>query len=69
MDNKQDRNFYWQVKDFMGKPRTSDVPVKKPDDMVSSIKNILEQNKLYKPSSFNPNIVCGLSDRSGISAT
>ena len=56
MDNKQDRNFYWQVKDFMGKPRTSDVPVKKPDDMVSSIKNILEQNKLYKPSSFNPNI-------------
>jgi len=68
MDNKQDRNFYWEVKDFMGKPRTSDVPAQKPNDMVSSIKNILEQNKLYKPSSFNPNINSEPAIRQAISA-
>ena len=68
MDNKQDRNFYWEVKDFMGKPHTSNVPVQKPNDMVSSIKNILEQNKLYKPSSFNPDINSASAIRQAISS-
>jgi len=68
MDNKQDRNFYWEVKDFMGKPQEIHKPVKTPNDMVSSIKNILEQNKLYKPSSFNPNINSASTIRQAINA-
>ena len=68
MDNKQDRNFYWEVKDFMGKPHEINKPVKTPDNMVSSIKNILEQNKLYKPSSFNPNINSASTIRQAINA-
>jgi hypothetical protein len=68
MDNKQDRNFYWEVKDFMGKPQEIHKPVKTPNDMVSSIKNILEQNKLYKPSSFNHNINSASTIRQAINA-
>ena len=68
MDNKQYRNFYWEVKDFMGKPHEINKPVKTPDNMVSSIKNILEQNKLYKPSSFNPNINSASTIRQAINA-
>jgi len=68
MDNKQDRNFYWEVKDFMGKPQEIHKPVKTPNDMVSSIKNILEQNKLYKPSSFNSNINSASTIRQAINA-
>jgi hypothetical protein len=68
MDNKQDRNFYWEVKDFMGKPQEIHKPVKTPNDMVSSIKNIIEQNKLYKPSSFNHNINSASTIRQAINA-
>ena len=56
MDNKQNRQFYWEVKDFMGKPQSPSLPASKPSDILSSAKNILEQKKLYKQSSYNPNI-------------
>jgi hypothetical protein len=56
MDNKQDRQFYWEVKDFLQqKPQTHTPKIKQPD-VVSIVKNVLEQNKVYKQSSFNPNI-------------
>ena len=56
MDNKQNRQFYWEVKDFMGKPQSPSLPASKPSDILSSAKNILEQKKLYKQSSYNTNI-------------
>lgn len=56
MDNKQNRQFYWEVKDFMGKPHSPTAPASKPSDILSSAKNILEQKKTYKQSDYNPNI-------------
>jgi hypothetical protein len=56
MDNKQNRQFYWEVKDFMGKPHSPTVPASKPSDILSSAKNILEQKKIYRQSDYNPNI-------------
>lgn len=52
MDNNKDRQFYWEVKDFMNRiPGEQKVSPKKPD-IVSSVKGILEQNKVYKQTSF-----------------
>jgi hypothetical protein len=56
MDNKQNRQFYWEVKDFMGKPHSPTAPASKPSDILSSAKNILEQKKTYRQSAYNPNI-------------
>ena len=52
MDNNKDRQFYWEVKDFMNRiPGEPKVSQKKPD-IVSSVRGILEQNKVYKQTSF-----------------
>ena len=56
MDNKQDRQFYWEVKDFMSGKHTPSTPKIPKVNVVDSVKNILEHNKVYKQSSFNPNI-------------
>jgi hypothetical protein len=56
MDNKQDRQFYWEVKNFMSKNNVPAAPKPQKPDVISSVKNVLEQNNIYKQSSFNPNI-------------
>ena len=56
MDNKQDRQFYWEVKNFMSKNNVPAAPKPQKPDVMSSVKNVLEQNNIYKQSSFNPNI-------------
>ena len=53
MDNKQDRQFYWEVKDFMNKnPQNAPSSNSKPK-VVDSVRQILEQNKIYQQSSFD----------------
>ena len=56
MDNKQDRQFYWEVKNFMSKNNVPAAPKPQKPDVMSSVKNVLEQNNIYKQSSFNSNI-------------
>lgn len=56
MDNKQDRQFYWEVKDFMSKSNVPVTPKAQKPNMLSSVKSVLEQNNIYRPSSFNANI-------------
>ena len=68
MDNKKDRQFYWEVKDFMGRSNVPPTPAPQKPNVMSSVKNILEQNKLYKQSSFNPNINSANTIRQAISA-
>jgi hypothetical protein len=53
MDNKQDRQFYWEVKDFMNKNPEIATPSNQKSKVVDSVKQILEQNKLYKQSGFD----------------
>ena len=53
MDNKQDRQFYWEVKDFMNKNPDIATPSNQKPKVVDSVKQILEQNKLYKQSGFD----------------
>ena len=57
MDNKQDRQFYWEVKQFMGNSQNP-VPQEKKTSpsLVENIKNVLNKNELYRPTSFNPSI-------------
>lgn len=53
MDNNKDRQFYWEVKDFMNRnPENAKSSTQKPK-VVDSVKQILEQNKLYKQSNFD----------------
>lgn len=53
MDNKQDRQFYWEVKDFMNKnPENAKSSTQKPK-VVDSVRQVLEQNKIYQQSSFD----------------
>lgn len=40
MDNKQDRQFYWEVKDFMSKNSTP-APKAKPNTLVNAVTNVL----------------------------
>jgi hypothetical protein len=57
MDNKQDRQFYWEVKQFMGKtPNVASQENQNSPSLVENIKNVLNKNELYRPSSFNPSI-------------
>lgn len=53
MDNKQDRQFYWEVKDFLGRNKTtpsSSTP--KTVSLKESVSNILKSNdSLYTPKS------------------
>jgi len=51
MDKKSDKQFYWEVKDFMSKPKQPSVPKKVPG-VVDSVKSIIEQNKPYSQNSF-----------------
>lgn len=62
MDKKQDRQFYWEVKDFMSSKKKINENVNKPSRVVDSVKTILEQNKPYKQSthSANSNTVNGI---------
>ena len=57
MDNKQDRQFYWEVKQFMGNsPNPVPQEKKTSPSLVENIKNVLNKNELYRPTSFNPSI-------------
>jgi hypothetical protein len=57
MDNKQDRQFYWEVKQFMGKtPNLASQENQNSPSLVENIRNVLNKNELYRPSSFNPSI-------------
>lgn len=57
MDNKQDRQFYWEVKQFMGNSQNPVSQEKKTSpSLVENIKNVLNKNELYRPTSFNPSI-------------
>jgi hypothetical protein len=57
MDNKQDRQFYWEVKDFMGKtPQNSSSEPRSVPSLVENVKSVLSKNEIYKPSTFNPSI-------------
>jgi hypothetical protein len=57
MDNKQDRQFYWEVKQFMGNsPNPVPQEKKNSPSLVENIKNVLNKNELYRPTSFNPSI-------------
>jgi hypothetical protein len=59
MDNKQNREFYWEVKDFLGKkPQLNESVNKKPDSLKDSIKKMLVQgNVLHQPILPNKQIV------------
>jgi response regulator of citrate/malate metabolism len=55
MDKKQDRQFYWEVKDFMSSKKKINENVNKPSRVVDSVKTILEQNKPYKQATNGSN--------------
>ena len=52
MDKKEDRRFYWEVKNFVnGNPPN---PSQEPKaDLKSAVKSVLEQNKIYQTSTFD----------------
>jgi len=43
MDNKQDRQFYWQVKDFLQK--TPEVPAKKSSPLKNTIRSVINSSQ------------------------
>jgi hypothetical protein len=47
MDNKNNKQFYWEVKNFMGRAKTPALPPVDPKSLKSSVKSVLEQNKPY----------------------
>jgi hypothetical protein len=51
MDNKNNRSFYWEVKDFLNKKPETFVPKK--HSLKESISGILNENKMFRQSSFN----------------
>lgn len=54
MDNKQNRQFYWEVKDFMGKNPNVNVNNTPKSTIKDVAKTILEQEKIYKQNNFDP---------------
>jgi hypothetical protein len=48
MDNKQHRQFYWEVKDFLTKKHNNDASIEKSPTLKDVSKNILEQNNIFK---------------------
>ena len=68
MDNKQDRNFYWEVKDFMGKAHNPVSPQPKPKSIKESINGVLNQNAAYKTTNFQSNITSARHISQAISA-
>jgi hypothetical protein len=65
MDNKQNRQFYWEVKDFMNKKNTPPAGYNQPkkNGVVDSVKTILEHNKPFrqKPTATNSNTINTIS--------
>ena len=65
MDNKQNRQFYWEVKDFMNKKNTPPAGYNQPkkNGVVDSVKSILEHNKPFrqKPTATNSNTINTIS--------
>jgi hypothetical protein len=51
MDNKNNRQFYWEVKDFINNNTPKTPEVKKPS-LKDAISNVLSENKIYKTNSF-----------------
>ena len=50
MDNKQDKQFYWEVKDFLNKKPSTTQKKAKPESLKESIQKMLvSQNKLHTP--------------------
>jgi hypothetical protein len=56
MDNKQDRQFYQEVKNFLNNVPNPSKPVSRPNSLVSSVKNIIEQKKTFSHSNYSSNI-------------
>jgi hypothetical protein len=56
MDNKQDKQFYWEVKDFLGKNhQANSSKVSKPESLKECIsKTIMKNDALYRPSIIPP---------------
>ena len=48
MDNKKDKQFYWEVKNFLSRNTKTNVPAEKKSSLKDISKNILEQNNLFK---------------------
>ena len=51
MDNKQDRQLYWEVKQFLTK--TPAVPVQKPTTLKDSVNSVLQENKPFRQNNFS----------------
>ena len=50
MDNKQDKQFYWEVKDFLNRKPSNTEKKAKPESLKESIQKMLvSQNKLHSP--------------------
>lgn len=52
MDNNKDKQFYWEVKDFMAKKPNLDAGKSK-NSLINDVKSILEQDKAFRQSSFD----------------
>jgi len=68
MDNKQDRNFYWNIKDFMSKPHNPVSPQTNTNNIKESINGVLNQNAAYKTTNFQSNITSARHISQAISA-
>jgi hypothetical protein len=68
MDNKQDRNFYWNIKDFMSKPHNPVSPQTNTNNIKESINGVLNQNAVYKTTNFQSNITSARHISQAISA-
>lgn len=53
MDNNKDRQFYWEVKDFMNKKANPQPSNPSKPKITDAVKNVLEQNNPYIQKSFN----------------
>jgi hypothetical protein len=68
MDNKQDRNFYWNIKEFMSKPHNTVSPQTNTNSIKESINGVLNQNAMYKTTNFQSNITSANHISQAISA-
>ena len=55
MDNKQNRQFYWEVKQFINGNNTPKAPEVKKPSVKDAISGVLGENSVYKQTSFVPN--------------
>lgn len=56
MDNKENRKFYWEVKDFIQDSNKVQPKSVNKSSVLNSVKNIIEQNKPYTQNTFNSKI-------------